>query len=516
MLKYRQLQGRLACRHTFSMLEQKSKRYILLFGVIDIIEPDMQDYPQSIEEALKAKPFLYRSSKSSGSNEYNVYYARNFIIVTNEMLENPFDNYFIGKDEMKSDMVVIETLPKNGDFSFIVNKSQGETELTNILPKRDCLYYVNTFIKDNGNLKKIFNEHSYLKDQLAEISVKNIHTDLMKSFDLIGSIFVIHYHPIIRRIDFRMGNDCVYASMTKRENSVDCTFDVHVLYKNDNAICVNESQTKWNTQDRLVKLPMQEKTSNIDVVMLDTDGDIVYHYLDMAFLKRITLFQNVLSKQLSITGGGNGKVKIPKYEEEETVIGDRKGDDFSSPMYKISEEELWRRSERNLEFIYLDGAKEENAKNENISKARRFVAKILGTAHKEIFICDPYFDMIAFDRYIYGIQRLNVNVFIIASKEMKKSEATLLQETIDRYLSSMQMSTVQCKVTKGAEPLFHDRYIIADDTIWLLGTSLNNIGERATTIVKVPLEYRKNLIKEIKDVWYSNDKVEELKDYGKN
>ena len=38
----------------------------------------------------------------------------------------------------------------------------------------------------------------------------------------------------------------------------------------------------------------------------------------------------------------------------------------------------------------------------------------------------------------------------------------------------------------GKEPNAHDRFLVVDDQVWLIGTSLNNIGDRLTAAIKFP------------------------------
>ena len=89
-------------------------------------------------------------------------------------------------------------------------------------------------------------------------------------------------------------------------------------------------------------------------------------------------------------------------------------------------------------------------------------------------------------------------------------DAKKMSAAIEDYNKIEQISSISCKVLKGEESL-HDRYIIADDVVWLLGTSLNNIGEKISTIIKIPSYATKNIIQRIRNLWYGKQS-ETLKD----
>lgn len=62
----------------------------------------------------------------------------------------------------------------------------------------------------------------------------------------------------------------------------------------------------------------------------------------------------------------------------------------------------------------------------------------------------------------------------------------------------------------------HDRFIIADDQVWLLGSSFNELGVRATTITKVPTVSCRGFYA-LAEKWWSDDKETiSLTEYERN
>ena len=71
---------------------------------------------------------------------------------------------------------------------------------------------------------------------------------------------------------------------------------------------------------------------------------------------------------------------------------------------------------------------------------------------------------------------------------------------------------IECRLMKGDKAALHDRIIIADDKVWMLGCSLNEFGQRATTLIRVPREYAPRIIQEVKQWWNDDSKTEPIDD----
>ena len=133
----------------------------------------------------------------------------------------------------------------------------------------------------------------------------------------------------------------------------------------------------------------------------------------------------------------------------------------------------------------------------------------------KILICDPYFGADELYKYVFRQRSLDVSVRILTSKNINKEQARSLEEAIDKYNNMVNGCKVKCKVMRGQSDL-HDRFLIVDDRVWILGTSFNNFGERATTIAMVPEESRAKIISKIDSWWFDNTITEEIESYAAN
>ena len=85
----------------------------------------------------------------------------------------------------------------------------------------------------------------------------------------------------------------------------------------------------------------------------------------------------------------------------------------------------------------------------------------------------------------------------------------------EKYNAIVNGSKVKCRVMRGQSDL-HDRFLVVDNNVWILGTSLNNFGERATTIAMVPEESRAKIISKVDSWWFDDTITEDLENYATN
>lgn len=91
----------------------------------------------------------------------------------------------------------------------------------------------------------------------------------------------------------------------------------------------------------------------------------------------------------------------------------------------------------------------------------------------------------------------------------------MLLQALQDYKASFPGQKIECRVLKGNDrsPL-HDRYIVIDNTAYLLGSSFNEFGTRATTLIKVPAP--EVMIKKAEEWWNKNSKSIILNEFVEN
>jgi hypothetical protein len=217
------------------------------------------------------------------------------------------------------------------------------------------------------------------------------------------------------------------------------------------------------------------------------------------------------TSQVSTTTVGKYNLKIPHYLRD--ALNNRKFEEL----------------EANKEFIFFQ--KDEDSKK----TAQKAIRELLNKATNQCIILDPYFgaqDLI----FAFTVQNISIPIQIISSasflsgevennnhkkkflvqklwqcisnsyvkKKKKKTQAFLLHQGISNFKTQYPLQKIECKVLRGKKSPLHDRYIVVDDVVYLLGSSLNEFGSRATTIIKVPTS--KKMIEQAQK-WWKNEEV---------
>ena len=168
-------------------------------------------------------------------------------------------------------------------------------------------------------------------------------------------------------------------------------------------------------------------------------------------------------------------------DESKSVIGKPSND----PIYRFAEAE-GRHTRFQLTKNY-----DQKWSSQTPREAAQYVRERIGSAHKTVFIIDPYFagrELMAFG---HAIRRRGVHLRILSStKGLKKSNlgetavkaGTLLQEICCSTFSDLNKPEIRIL---GGSPAVHDRFLVIDESVWFSGNSLNTIGERAGMVVKL-------------------------------
>lgn len=497
-------------RRCMFMIKGTDKKYRHLFSIVEHVEKRMQDFeafPQN-----KINKYIDFDHNADGSKD-KVFIAVDHVMLTEEMLKEPWNNFKVGDDEIIScgsgyewknhDPYTIEVIPAEG--------RSGKSELESLLPHRNCSSFVN-YCKptewDDGFQDVL--KSSRIKAQIKELSEKNLGYDLSQHENFYGAYIFVAYNPIFNALGLREGSDgkSIYCRVNYKEGRHDkLKFEILGKDNADSVIFKNEYYT--NEVAFLYFFPLETSFHHLDVTVYDKDAVILDYYQYVTFIHSISYSFGIKDKELIIKEGNGSSHVVEKFVSDgiPMVIGKK------IPLHSIwdtSDEFAYRKLEQNLDFIFFDGGKDENVQKNNISKAKNSVLRILNSVRGTdiCYICDPYFDSTAFQNYIWETKSLSMQISIISSKQGLKNREEL-KGLIDQYNHEIG-GHVQCRLLRGEDSLLHDRFIIAGDKVWMLGCSLNMLGKRATTLIRVPNAYCKKMITTAQEWWDDDKTTEEL------
>lgn len=500
--------GKYARRYTLSLYSTQTQKYILLYALVDVLEPDMQDYPADPAQAVSAKPIVERSKNSQGTNEYNVYLSIDVVQLTKEFIEKPYDNFVVGGTAFETFSTEFVPKPLSNECALFVNPDEtGAASLRAILPHRRCVPFINCLIANDRVAEHIILSNDYLQQQLSVLSQEHLGFDMLRFKEHIGNIYFVSYHSVVRGIEvsasYKPSGIVVEIAYRKRQSG---TLNINIVNRYKDQIYIETQKLETDGTQRLCFVPLKEVPGIIDIDITDEDRHLIYSARGMHFIRSINSNVSVKEFDLAVDDKSTGKpIMVPKYSSAGVqVIGDKNPTDtyFSA----TSDEQAYRVLEEQLMFAFFDGSKDPEKKADNMSRAKYMLQKILNTAKSTCYICDPYFCTQNFEDYVVPIKNGDVKVCILTSNLVDKTEQNKLKDAVASYNKMPMKGKVSVRVLKGEKSSLHDRYIATEDRIWLMGCSFNNFGERATTITKVPETVRRHIMTTI-DRWWTDSNL---------
>ena len=210
----------------------------------------------------------------------------------------------------------------------------------------------------------------------------------------------------------------------------------------------------------------------------------------------------------------NYEARIPKYESGGGGFAGSKAEPHFHEYFAVADTLSRQQADKeSLKFVFFDG--EQRRIEENMAEAKECVRKMLNRGNEICYICDPYFNVDDFVNYVFFVTNLGVDIRIINCKDALSDNAaeslkrrTELAQKIDEYNKLMGREIVKARTMKGQG--FHDRFVFADETGWLMGSSFSEFGHRTTTITQIPDTNKKQILAQIKAWWGDDNKTEPL------
>lgn len=125
-------------------------------------------------------------------------------------------------------------------------------------------------------------------------------------------------------------------------------------------------------------------------------------------------------------------------------------------------------------------------------RVRNIVGEILSTAGLDITLCDMYMDAQGFDNCVKGWIRCDTLTIFASKHWLLQNNEVHKTDLIARISELIDQQTVRSAFLYGVSGgshnngRMHDRFFIADETVYCLGSSFHGIGDRDTVLFKPP------------------------------
>ena len=474
-------------------------KYYHLMSIWEHLESDMSDI--NAFHNSDGTPYV-RFIKSADANK-KIFMFVDEVVLTKESYEKPWLNFYNGEDIILpiTSQFTFKKLTQNG--AEVVPLSENNPHrIVNILPRRDCTAYVSYYVSEENAQLQEWLKDKKIQEQLSSLSKDNFGYDLCQYTEFIGQYIFVSYNPIYRSIEWRedetgLGVHCrIHFRNGKRR-----LLKIEVEGYNTANYPLFKEYAETDAFETFISFHSQVAKSfaYLRVYIFDNEEVLVDYDPHMNFIHQVNIDIAVHEHTLRVLDK-NGRVvrEVEKYRSDTPLqIG-------NIPESLLEDNDLtYQQLEETLDFVYLDG--DRNGTHINREKGIQLIQRIINSAKRICYICDVYFNSSDFEEFIWGTSSLSVEIRILTSRLglLDENARRAMSVRLKEYNEKVR-GNVSCRLLVGKEPILHDRLIIADDQVWMLGSSLNHFGAKATTLIRVPKMYRKHLVEKIESLWNSD------------
>lgn len=514
---------------------KNTKDYSNLLTLIELVPVEQQDsppigsgkFPHHIRESNDDFTFfIARISNISLSQAISIY----------QNADNGIQFSYTG-DQI--DIRVADILVQNPcEYHPLLINSETEKTIGRLLPQRQTACRVWSKLNMDKDWLRPFDDKFYRK--LSSISQQYLGYDLSKFREHIGNIYLFGCNPILRNWETSLLDHNRDLLLRFRERNGKTITGYRVILEEHRAknpgFYLDLPITSLNQRVALPYFP-----DELFAKIIDPNGALIDFNVGRWVNFAIDLFAQGLTVNYKIKSNDGEEVhSVPKKEKAQTL---KIGNYDLTAAYYLENAQHARRFEnlaKSKEFIFFP------KHQDSADKAKQIIRELLNMARRRCMILDPYFaagDLI----FAFQIENVSFPVQIISSadfltsspketndigkrgptflqciremfrkrKEIKqKTYLEFLQEALEDSKRQLPQQKIECRVLRGKKSPLHDRFIIIDDDAYLLGSSLNEFGSRATTMIKIPDP--KEMIEQAERWWADNKACPLIEDYFTN
>lgn len=475
--------------------EPASKRHILAFAVAELCPPEQEPsalFSSGVDKA--GKPVrMERAELSSDRKAY----------VTRILLDDPHGavDFYRGQGGSwplpePCQMVRLEALgpleelPRS-EIPMLVTGSGGSESPGAVLPRREGTLRLYSRLEPKGLLGRYLQPREL--EALGEFALEKLGVDLLRFSEYQGAVLLCAPNPLLRDMEEWISSDERHFVVEFRERDRcsirGCTFEITELLDSEEGFTLRSPVT-----DSQLVIPIPHRPSSLRTRLLDPSGECIHD--SSGFFPGSDSFR--------IDGRLGGHIRDFKIHLRDGTVEHCRIETVSATRFQQAERErdasqLLREArerreledlERNRTFVYFEGGAASKR------RATEIIRELLGNARHRCIICDSYLsadDVARFAPFVrvthLPIQLLGARFFLKQKlqKGTERTEGDLLLERL-RAMSALDASLVlSCRVMRGSQKSpVHDRFLVIDDDVYLLGSSLNEFGSRATTLFRIP------------------------------
>jgi hypothetical protein len=421
------------------------------------------------------------------------------------IFEHPFQNNIFDKIPNHYFNEVFVKEPSGISPLVLPSNMYGVESIGSIIPKRNSGVYVWSQIDNSRVTEKLFRSEPISKDMKAMSQLTNdwLGFDLWMKPEHIGNIYLVMPNPYYRDIDLMLShNPKGIFYHVKLRKGINEQLKIRIQDTHGDYIALDKLCEIANPIG-LIELP--HEPHSVELKIYNGDNDLIGLHGPSVFLKSIQLDINIKQADFQVNiQDETGKKKefvVEKFSRgTSSTIGNAL--EFNSSYYfKTAENKRKHVSNKEKkDFIFFKAVQDEEERKEQKEEAQSIIVELINKAKYKCYICDPYFDSSDLIDFGFRITNISTELKILSSTEIGKEKAKDLLTVTSKY-NEKPFQKIEVRILYSN--VLHDRFIISDDDVWFIGSSLNHIGSKATCIVKVPKSDDVEITKET-EKWFSN------------
>lgn len=363
----------------------------------------------------------------------------------------------------------IKREPQRG-FTVVLPKGKvtpnwEKIRLSEVLPNSLTCFRACAYLDIQGETIKSFSE-----DEQREINrfVSDIlKIDLEKYFEFWGSSIFYMRNPILEKLEVKISDDKESYQITLFPYKEDIPDGLKCSIQELHTFGISCSGIKEITTKVFNVSADTQSTDNI-LYLWDKNGNLLETIPIVFMMGRI--YATYYSRKLP------NEKQVAVWPQHVYML--RQGN--TTNILKAAEDKrVYEYLKKNREFCYFKAGETD--------EARDMIGEILSECGLDITICDPYLDKKALENKVSGwIRCNNLNLYTAQSKE---EDLNGIKEVVDKIVENEGCKSAKLYILydrKNKTRLLHDRFIITENGVWCLGTSLNHFGCKDTVLYKSP------------------------------
>lgn len=322
-------------------------------------------------------------------------------------------------------------------------------------------------------------------EKARDFLISEVHTDLLSRSVLLGSCHLRLPNPLYRKIDHRVGSDWRSVSFDVDPYPNQALDELELTFWNQRAWGAT-SVRRVTLQPGVNLLSVPEGVHQVAHAVCCRNRGLLKQSESAGFIGAVNMTMNIISEQRLVeTSKGRYTVSVSEASQPIQVGTPRP----VGALTRLAADEGQQRTQKawtETAFRWFD---------KDSVAGTQAIRDIIQSASKSVDLLDPYFgrgDLLEFalstTRHRLPFRVLTSHDFCSSGEDpdLKIERGDALAKTLDSVRAQDLRLNIEIKVMPGQKSPVHDRFLIVDGTVWVLGASLNEFGSRGSLLMKLP------------------------------